>query len=231
MSKNVMLVVIGVAMIGSMEPLLATCIQPTTCDPVNGCVNSGPPVCSGNSRFLTLYTIGQESTSYWPPGGSGSGYVGIDPNTPKLNCAMQHYAPIKWQSGWSNSRIRAFAWTDAARSQIILTSNYSPPVGYTFPIAGMTNTQTRTTLLYGAAYSSYNRPYYYIDPNNQAGGVISYTPNWSSIQMELATATHEAGHQRDNGGTNETLYNGYGKEAVDAYNADGGAACASQPNF
>ena len=44
--------------------------------------------------------------------------------------------------------------------------------------------------------------------------------------------SHEAGHQLNDGGTDEALYNGYGKAAVDAYNADGGGAqCAGPSNF
>jgi hypothetical protein len=160
-----------------------------------------------------------------------AGYIELQPNTAKLNCAMQHYAPIKWQSGWSNFRMSAFAWTDAVRSKTVFTPTYSPPPGYAFPIPGVTNTATHATYLYGAAYSPYARPWNYIDPNNQSGGVISYTPDWSRIDMELATAAHEAAHQQANGGTNENLYNGYGKEAADAYDADGsGAACAGMPN-
>lgn len=234
MSKSILPVVIGIFLVGWGQPILAAkCVQPTTCDPTFGCVNAGPPYCSPDPMFNTLYeTLGHEDPAYWPPGNEGGGYVEQEPNTHKLECNMSHYAPVKWQPGYSDIKEPAWAWLNPAQTIRVVTQTNVAPAGYPIPVAGVTNTLTKTTVLFNRANNPYNGPWSYIDPSNQAGGVITINVNWTSIQMGLAVAAHEAVHQQLNGGTNESLYNGYGKQAVDAYNADGsGAACAGVPNF
>ena len=222
MLKTVMSATLGMAMLGSMQPLLANCVQPVTCTP-DECEKQGDPVCTGDPTFNNLYyTIGQESTAYWPPG-DGTGYIQMQPNTAKLNCLMNKYAPVKWQAGWSNYKMDAFAWTDAAKSSTVYTPTNSPPPGYAFPVAGVTNTGTHDTRIFLAGYNPYQGPWNY--SNSPGGTVYSYTANWTRLQMELATAAHEAGHQLADGGSDENLYNGDGKAAVDNYDADRGSQC------